>query len=87
MERGHPVRKIVHLNQKVLAKLEIIAKGMEKDRNLCYKSAAEIRTDLQRLKRDTSMPQTTRQSSAVPIEQLRELHQSQILDFNLKSEI
>ncbi len=45
----------VRLNQNVPAKLEeIISKALEKDRNLRYSSAAEMRTDLQRLKRDTS---------------------------------
>src|SRR5262245_34405032 len=45
----------VRLNPKVPIKLEeIIAKATEKDRNLRYQSAADIRTDLQRLKRDTS---------------------------------
>jgi eukaryotic-like serine/threonine-protein kinase len=41
-------------NPSIPAKLdEIIQKALEKDRNLRYQSAADLRTDLQRLKRDT----------------------------------
>jgi eukaryotic-like serine/threonine-protein kinase len=44
----------VRLNPDIPQKLEeIITKCLEKDRNLRYQHASEIRTDLQRLKRDT----------------------------------
>src|SRR5439155_16429197 len=45
---------VVRLNHNVPPKLEdIINKALEKDRNLRYQNAADVRTDLQRLKRDT----------------------------------
>jgi serine/threonine protein kinase len=45
----------MRLNPEVPAALEeIINKALEKDRNLRYQSAAELRTDLQRLQRNTS---------------------------------
>jgi serine/threonine protein kinase/TolB-like protein/Flp pilus assembly protein TadD len=44
----------VRLNPQVPAQLEaIIEKALEKDRRLRYQSATDLRTDLQRLKRDT----------------------------------
>ncbi len=50
----------VRLNPDLPQKLEdIIAKCLEKDRNLRYQHASEIRTDLQRLKRDTDSHKST----------------------------
>jgi tetratricopeptide (TPR) repeat protein/predicted Ser/Thr protein kinase len=59
----------VRLNPQVPADLErIISKALEKDRMLRYQSTADIRSDLQRLKRDSEsgkMPPTARAAVAV----------------------
>ncbi len=61
----------IRLNPDLPAKLEdIIGKALEKDRNLRYQHAADIRADLQRLKRDTDTGRAAAISSgSVPIAQ------------------
>jgi eukaryotic-like serine/threonine-protein kinase len=45
---------VIRFNREIPAKLEdIISRALEKDRNLRYQNAADMRTELQRLKRDT----------------------------------
>jgi eukaryotic-like serine/threonine-protein kinase len=54
----------VRLNPDLPAKLEdLINKSLEKDRNLRYQHAADIRADLQRLKRDTDSGRAVAASS------------------------
>ena len=54
----------IRFNRDIPAKLEdIINKALEKDRNLRYQGAAEMRADLQRLKRDSDTGRIARASS------------------------
>ena len=58
----------VRLNHDVPPKLEeIINKALEKDRNLRYQHASDIRTDLQRLKRDTESHKSAAVLEAAPV--------------------
>jgi serine/threonine protein kinase/tetratricopeptide (TPR) repeat protein len=61
----------LRLNPDLPAELErIINKCLEKDRNLRYRHASDIRTDLQRLKRDTESGRSgLKDSSAISAEQ------------------
>ena len=60
----------VRLNPDVPPKLEdLINKSLEKDRNLRYQHAADIRADLQRLKRDTDSGRAVAASSASAAEE------------------
>jgi eukaryotic-like serine/threonine-protein kinase len=57
----------VRLNPDVSPKLEeIINKSLEKDRKLRYQSAADMRTDLQRLRRDSVSGRATAVESSAP---------------------
>jgi eukaryotic-like serine/threonine-protein kinase len=57
----------VRLNPDLPSELErIMSKCLEKDRNLRYQHAADVRTDLQRLKRDTESGKTEPSGTAMP---------------------
>jgi serine/threonine protein kinase/tetratricopeptide (TPR) repeat protein len=58
----------VRLNPECPAELErIINKLLEKDREMRYQSASDLRTDLKRLKRDTDSGRSATGSSAAPV--------------------
>ena len=61
----------VRLNPEMPARLEdIINKALEKDRNLRYQHASDMRTDLQRLKRDTDTGRSAAGASGpIPVQE------------------
>ena len=62
----------VRLNPDIPAGLEhVINKALEKDRNLRYQHAADMRTDLQRLKRDTDSGKSAAAIESEPISRKR----------------
>jgi eukaryotic-like serine/threonine-protein kinase len=62
-------------NQRLPPKLDdIIGKALQKDRRLRYQSAADIHTDLQRLKRDTESGQGGTVESTAPSRRLTPVH-------------
>jgi eukaryotic-like serine/threonine-protein kinase len=75
----------VRLNHEIPPRLEdIISKALEKDRNLRYQHASEMRSDLQRLKRDTDTSRSAspyaaaEEPSAGAGKQISGIHQSAV---------
>ncbi len=67
---NHQPVAVVRLNPDVPADLErILHKCLEKDRELRYQHASEIRSDLQRLRRDTGTPHSAA-PAVVPMEKM-----------------
>jgi serine/threonine protein kinase/tetratricopeptide (TPR) repeat protein len=62
----------IRINPDIPPKLEeIINKCLEKDRNLRYQHASDIRTDLQRLKRDTESSKSSAATESAPVSRSR----------------
>ena len=62
----------IRLNPDLPAEMErIISKSLEKDRNLRYQHAADMRADLQRLKRDTDTSRAVAAASSGSVRQCR----------------
>ncbi len=71
---------LVRLNPELPVELErIIDKVLEKDRKLRYQSAAELRTDLVRLKRDTSSGRVATAEQSAPAKGFRALGRRELI--------